>query len=157
MSAGIPGLGLGALFFILSALLAPALELVRTARGRSSLDAWRRVGRQFAIGLAMLIALKLTLFGLLVVISLVGAAEGLSDRGVSVLPLTLIGVTGALLATVLGAVMALDLCLRLRERGAALDRPAGSSHGRDGDPGATAAPFDEVSGAPAPLPTGEGI
>ena len=41
MSAGLPGLGLGGLFFILSALLAPLLELGRPVRGRSS-RAWRR-------------------------------------------------------------------------------------------------------------------
>jgi hypothetical protein len=35
---------LGGLFFIASALLAPRVELVRTARGRSSAAAWRAVG-----------------------------------------------------------------------------------------------------------------
>lgn len=117
MSAGIPGFGLGGLFFILSALLAPAIELVRTARGRSSLDAWRRVGRQFAIAVAMIIAVNLSLRGALLAISLTGAGEGASDRGLFVLPVALIGITGALLATVLGTAKALELCLRARERG----------------------------------------
>jgi hypothetical protein len=61
VSAGIPGLGLGGLFFVLSALLAPVLELVPTLRGRSSVARWRAIGRQFALALAMVIALDATL------------------------------------------------------------------------------------------------
>jgi hypothetical protein len=49
MTAGIPGIGLGGLFFVISALLMVVLELYRTARGRSSLARWRFVGRQAAI------------------------------------------------------------------------------------------------------------
>ncbi len=56
MSAGLPGFGLGGLFFVLSALIAPAIELGRTARGQSSARAWRQVGRQFAIATAMVAA-----------------------------------------------------------------------------------------------------
>jgi hypothetical protein len=53
MSAGLPGLGLGGLFFVLSALVAPVVELRRTAQGRSSRAAWRQVGRQFALAVVM--------------------------------------------------------------------------------------------------------
>lgn len=55
MSAGMPGLGLGGLFFVLSALFAPFVELGRTAQGRSSAAAWRQVGRQFAMALTMVL------------------------------------------------------------------------------------------------------
>jgi hypothetical protein len=61
VSAGLPGLGLGGLFFILLALLAPFVELIRTTRGRSSVAAWRVVGRQFALALTMVAAVELTL------------------------------------------------------------------------------------------------
>lgn len=61
MAAGLPGFGLGGLFFIASALLAPGVELWRTARGRSSVAAWRTVGRQFGQALAMLGAVLLVL------------------------------------------------------------------------------------------------
>jgi hypothetical protein len=49
MTAGIPGIGLGGLFFVISALLMVVVELYRTVRGRSSLARWRFVGRQVAI------------------------------------------------------------------------------------------------------------
>jgi hypothetical protein len=49
MTPGIPGFGLGGLFFIISALLAPVFEIVRTVRGRSSLARWQVVGYQAAI------------------------------------------------------------------------------------------------------------
>ena len=53
MSAGLPGVGLGGLFFVISALVAPLVELRRAARGESSAAAWRQVGRQFALAAAM--------------------------------------------------------------------------------------------------------
>src|SRR5690349_13095206 len=53
MSAGMPGLGLGGLFFVLSALFAPGVELRRTAQGQSSAAAWRQVGRQSAVAVVM--------------------------------------------------------------------------------------------------------
>jgi len=40
MTAGLPGFGLGGVFFIISALLAPFVELIMTARGRSSRARW---------------------------------------------------------------------------------------------------------------------
>ena len=88
MSAGMPGLGLGGLFFVLSALFAPVVELRRTAQGRSSGAAWRQVGRQFAIAVAMV----------LVVAPLV--------------PWVPVGITAALLASVLLAAKAAQLILR---------------------------------------------
>lgn len=95
MSAGMPGLGLGGLFFVLSALLAPFVELGRTARGRSAPGAWRQVGRQFAMAFAMVAAVAW------------------------MVPLKPIGITTALLVTVLlvakGAQLAMRASLRLRE------------------------------------------
>ncbi len=46
MSAGIPGIGLGGLFFVISALLMLVFEIVRTLQGRSSAERWRVVGYQ---------------------------------------------------------------------------------------------------------------
>lgn len=117
MSAGLPGLGLGGLFFILTALIAPAIELVRAARGQSSREAWRSVGRQFGIAVVMIIAVELTLRGALLAISLAGGGEGASDRGPIALPIVPLGITVALVATVLTGAKALELCLRVRDRG----------------------------------------
>jgi hypothetical protein len=117
MSPGLPGLGLGGLFFIFTALLAPAIELVRTARGQSSVEAWRGVGRQFAIAVMMIIGVDLTIRGALLAASLVGGSDGASDPGMTALPVVPLGITVALLATLLGGVKALELCLRVRHRG----------------------------------------
>ncbi|MDX6583895.1 MAG: hypothetical protein QOI10_3079 [Solirubrobacterales bacterium] len=102
MAAGLPGLGLGGLFFVLSALLAPVVELYRTAQGRSSAGAWRQVGRQFAIALVM--------------VAIVG----------SVVPLAPLGITTALLATVLVAAKAAQLGLRFANHRAARPRTRGA-------------------------------
>ena len=116
MSAGLPGLGLGGLFFILSALLAPFVELVRTVRGRSSVAAWRAVGRQFALAMAMVAALELTLRLVYALADTTGLG-GAGPRGsLTVLPLLPIAITLALLATVLGAAKAMELGARLRSR-----------------------------------------
>ncbi len=48
-NAGLPGTGLGGLFYILLAIWMPVAELHRTLRGRSSLARWRQVGTQFAL------------------------------------------------------------------------------------------------------------
>ena len=54
MSAGLPGLGLSGVFFIVSALAMVPLEIARTARGRSSRTRWAAVLRNAAIALVML-------------------------------------------------------------------------------------------------------
>jgi hypothetical protein len=115
MSAGLPGLGLGGLFFVLSALLAPLPELWRTLAGRSSMRAWRQVGRQFAIALAMVAAVELALRGLLFAGGLIGGGDP-SGRGLIAMPLAPIGITLALLATVLLAAKAAQLALRASAR-----------------------------------------
>ena len=49
MIAGLPGTGIGGLFYLLSALLMPFLELLATLRGRSSAERWRVVRDQTLI------------------------------------------------------------------------------------------------------------
>jgi hypothetical protein len=114
MSAGLPGIGLGGIFLVISALVAPFVELVRTARGESSSAAWRGVGRQVAIALVMIVVLALSLRGGLLAmhaIGLVGAPDGRLW-----LPLTPLGITGALLAAVLGGAKVAQLVLAARDR-----------------------------------------
>ena len=116
MSAGLPGLGLGGLFFILLALLAPFVELIRTTRGRSSVAAWRAVGRQFALALTMVAAVELTLRLLYALADATGLAGPLSDRSPTVLALRPIGITLGLLACVLAAAKAMQLIATIRTR-----------------------------------------
>jgi hypothetical protein len=59
MSAGLPGVGLSGIFFIVSALAAVPLELGRTLQRRSSLDRWAAVLRHFAFAVVMIASLEL--------------------------------------------------------------------------------------------------
>ena len=49
MTAGLPGTGIGGVFYLLSALLMPFVEVVKTLRGQSSGARWLLVIRQFAM------------------------------------------------------------------------------------------------------------
>jgi hypothetical protein len=100
MSAGIPGLGLGGLFFVICALLAPFWELAQTVRGRSSAARWAQTLRQFALAVAM-----------------VGAFE-LARRaiGADALSLRTVAITAAVLAAILLAAKAADLAASISRR-----------------------------------------
>lgn len=114
MSAGLPGLGLGGLFFIFSALLAPFPELWRTLRGRSDIAAWKAIGRQLAQALTMIAAIDLTLRLTYVVLSAAGIGNPPAADEATVLPLGLIGITSGLLVLVLATAKLADLSLRAR-------------------------------------------
>jgi hypothetical protein len=47
MTAGLPGVGIGGIFYLLCALFMPLIEIVNTLRGRSSIRRWRMVAQQF--------------------------------------------------------------------------------------------------------------
>ena len=49
MQVGVPGSGLGYAFYALSVACMPIHELSRLARGKSSIDRWRRVARQVGL------------------------------------------------------------------------------------------------------------
>ena len=53
MFAGLPGIGVGTLFYVLMALLMPLWEIPRVIQGTSSLARWRMIVRQlfFASGI----------------------------------------------------------------------------------------------------------
>ena len=115
MSAGLPGLGLGGLFFIFSALLAPFPQLWRTVRGRSAPGDWRMVGRQFAQAAVMVAAIDLTLRIAYLGLSVSGLGDPPSADTGTVLPVTLIGITMALLVGVLAATKVAELAVRHRD------------------------------------------
>jgi hypothetical protein len=115
MSAGLPGLGLGGIFFIISALLAPFAELLRATRGRSSPERRREAARHFALAVAMLVAIDLTLRGSLLALSLLGLAAK-PHLGLVAMPLVPLGLTTALMCAVLAAAKAMELVERRRRR-----------------------------------------
>jgi len=49
MNAGLPGTGIGGVFYLMSALLMPLFELIQTLRGRSSWSRWALLIKQLAM------------------------------------------------------------------------------------------------------------
>jgi hypothetical protein len=131
VSAGLPGAGLAGMFFILSALLAVPIELVRTVRGRSSRQAWLVVGRHAAVALAMILALELAFA------AVSAAADQVTGERVEarVLPYLPVLLTFAVLVTVLATTKALELTLTRRRSRA---DPAHARTDKQDEPGATA-------------------
>jgi hypothetical protein len=114
VSAGLPGLGLGGLFFIFSALLAPFRQLLRTVRGRSRAGDWAMIGRQFAQATVMVAAIDLSLRLAYLAIAAAGLGNAPSAISATVIPLTLIGITSALLVGVLATAKVAEIAVRLR-------------------------------------------
>jgi hypothetical protein len=103
MAAGLPGTGIGGLFFILSAFFMVVVELQRTIRGRSSLARWRLVGRHAAIAAAMVAAITIVVWLLhrLLFPSTPTASKGSTTTTHALLPFAPVLITLAVLATVL--------------------------------------------------------
>lgn len=57
MTAGLPGTGIGGVFYLLSALLMPLVELVKTLRGQSSGRRWLLVIRQLALASGIVVGM----------------------------------------------------------------------------------------------------
>lgn len=114
-NAGLPGTGLGGLFYLLLALWMPVAELHRTLQGRSSPARWRRVGVQFAMacGIIAVLACTLVLYSRLAhtptYLGLRGAAAALAP----------LGLAGSLLAALV--VVLRVWALAVRPRGTASD------------------------------------
>lgn len=89
--AGLPGTGLGGLFYLVLAFAMPLVELPRTLRGRSSRARWHRIGSQVALagGIAMSVAGTAVVY-----LALLGSANPFGLRGPAFLlaPVVLAGV-----------------------------------------------------------------
>lgn len=59
-NAGLPGTGIGGLFYIVLALSMPLVEAYRTLRGRSSPERWQQVLTQFSLACGVLATLVVT-------------------------------------------------------------------------------------------------
>lgn len=60
MTAGLPGVGIGGIFYLLCALIMPFVELANTLRGRPSKKRWRVVVTQFGLLCSILAGFWLT-------------------------------------------------------------------------------------------------
>ncbi|WP_139979399.1 hypothetical protein [Nocardioides litoris] len=96
MTAGLPGTGLGGLFYLVLALWMPVHELVRTLRGRGSRERWRLALTQLDIALGIIASV------VLVVVVLTHLVPGARGGGVLALlaPAVALGVLAALTGVV---------------------------------------------------------
>lgn len=135
MSVGLPGTGVGGLFYLASALCMPFREALRAAAGRSNQRSRRVVLRQTLIALGVLGGIWLVgwLIGLLLsrvpaVAATINAVPAFAGRSSNILQVTSLLVALATLTSVVGAVEILGLVRRWRAlraaRRAGDDRPA---------------------------------
>lgn len=59
MFAGLPGIGVGTLFYVLAVLWMPVHEMGRVARGTSSVVRWRRILQQWVYALSIIASIAL--------------------------------------------------------------------------------------------------
>jgi hypothetical protein len=69
MFAGLPGIGVGTLFYVLTAFVMPLVELSRLVRGDVSAARWRLAISQFCCGLAIVASVALAERVLAIVLS----------------------------------------------------------------------------------------
>ena len=72
MFAGLPGIGLGTLFYVLMALGMPFVELVRVAQGTSSIARWKRIARQLLHALGIVLSIMVAERVLLILLGQAG-------------------------------------------------------------------------------------
>lgn len=123
MTAGLPGAGIGGLFFVLSAYFMLVVEVQRTVRGRSSRERWRGVLRNVAVATAMVMAVTATVWAVhrLVYPPAPDRAGGGKHDGSGAdafLPFSPVLVALAVLATVLLGAFALRLVAGRRQSSA---------------------------------------
>jgi hypothetical protein len=121
MTAGLPGAGIGGMFYLLMALLAPVRETVRRRRETGSPRQWRLVFRHFLLAASILAGMWLAAWAIGGVIagpSAIGPHGAVQDleayprfvvRSMALFTLST-------LATVLAAVEMLRICRHLQDR-----------------------------------------
>ncbi len=113
MNPGLPGTGIGGLFYILSALWMPICEVWRRWQGDAP-RRWPLVARQFAIAVGVVAAMTGVFWALdTFVLDQVAARAAGKVYLISSLRVSALMVTSGVLVTVLGAVHLVRLCLRL--------------------------------------------
>ena len=114
MSPGLPGTGIGGLFYILSALWMPVCELWRRSRGDAP-GRWPVVARQFGIAVGIVASMTAVFWALDAALMLehVAAHAARAQHATWTLRLSALMVTSGVLGTVLSTVQLVRLCLRL--------------------------------------------
>jgi hypothetical protein len=114
MTVGIPGAGLGGLFFVVCALLTIPVELVRTVLGRSSKARWTRAIHHTALAVSIVSVLGATYWCLHLILPIARTTTHASFSG---LPLASALMTLVVVALVLALAYVLRLVLGHRGRG----------------------------------------
>ena len=115
MNPGLPGAGIGGLFYILSALWMPVCELWRRRQGQAP-GQWPLVAQQFGIADGIIVAMSGAFWALDTVLLLKQVAAHAAGQMHLMwsLRVSAVVVTSGVLATVLATVQVVRLCLRLR-------------------------------------------
>lgn len=115
MSPGLPGTGIGGLFYILCALWMPVCELWRRSRGEAPAR-WPLVARQFGIAAGIVASMTGAFWALDAALMLeqVAAYAAGGHHAMWSMRLSALMVTSGVLSTVLSSVQLVRLCLRLR-------------------------------------------
>jgi len=72
MFAGLPGIGVGTLFYVLMALWMPVREIPRVVQGTSSLDTWKLIARQLFYAVSIIVTV---MFAERVLLALLGVSQ----------------------------------------------------------------------------------
>lgn len=129
MVAGLPGTGIGGLFYLVLALLMPVWELGWALVGRSNAARWRLAFRQSAMALLVLGAIWLT--GLALTLAGIGPAAHQVNGALRTLYVAPALVAFGTLAAVLAAVEAASLAFAIGARVSQLRSSGAAASGGD--------------------------
>ncbi len=120
MFAGLPGIGVGTLFYVLAALWMPVPEIGRLLRGTSSAARWRRIGVQWIYAFSVMASVALADRVMLWVLGAdspasVGPARMLHDQLGARVPDSFFAAPIAASLLLLGGVLLIvEVCARVR-------------------------------------------
>lgn len=129
MTAGLPGFAIGGLFFVVSALLMPFVELVHAARGRSTPARRRAVAGQAALAAAILVSVERVVWLGRFLRSLASSGGGPAAPAATTVAFPVVPVLAT--AACLGAVLLLSYAHLVARGGTAATPEAGGPAGRD--------------------------
>jgi len=119
MTVGVPGVGFGGIFYLIGALFMPVREVVRTARGESTVQRWAKVATQWSLAAGILVALWATgwVLGHVLTPALLartGAGVGRLAAPHNVLRVSVFAMSLGMLAILIATVRVAHLVLRRR-------------------------------------------
>jgi hypothetical protein len=132
MFAGLPGIGVGTLFYVVAALWMPLRECPRLLTGTSSLARWRVIGVQFCFALSIIASVAIADRVLLWMLgdaspTAINPAGLINDEFAARVPQSIFAAPIAASLLLLAAVLVLTELLRLVTIARSTTRPSNSS------------------------------